>query len=58
MERTVQVWGQPQKVDVWQKSKAVWVASGDYMGQPIETQDRSAGAALKRWREAATSRGG
>ncbi len=58
MERTVQVWGKTYKVAVHQRSKSVWVASGDHMGQPIETQDRSAGAALKRWREAATSRGG
>jgi hypothetical protein len=56
-ERTVDVWGKPQTVEVFQKSKSVWVASGSYLGQPVEVQDRSAGAALKRWQEAARYRG-
>ncbi|MGE3745574.1 MAG: hypothetical protein AB7G25_07690 [Sphingomonadaceae bacterium] len=57
MERTVKVWGQPQSVSVHQKSKSVWIAAGNYMGEHIQTQDRSAGAAVKRWVDAATYRG-
>jgi len=53
-EHTVTVWGTPCKVSVYRKSKSVWVASGDYLGEAITVQDRSAGSALKRWREAAT----
>lgn len=58
MERTVEVWGQQVPVSVYRKSKSVWVAVGSYMEQRIETQDRSEGSALKRWREAARYRGG
>jgi hypothetical protein len=56
-QRTVVVWGEPQVVSVHRKSKSVWVAVGDYMGDSITVQDRSEGAALKRWREAATYKG-
>jgi len=56
-QRTVIVWGKPQVVSVDRRSKSVWVAVGDYMGEPITVQDRSESAALKRWREAATYKG-
>jgi hypothetical protein len=54
---TTSVWGKDHKVTVYQKSKTVWVAVGDYMGQQLVVQDRSEGTALKRWREAAKHRG-
>lgn len=57
-ERTVLVWDKPQKVTVYQKSKSVWIAVGEYMGQRVETKDSSEGSALKRWAEAAKYRGG
>jgi hypothetical protein len=57
MERTVQVWGRPHLVSVEQRSKSVWIAFGDYMGQRIECKDRSPGSALKRWADAAKYRG-
>jgi hypothetical protein len=56
--RTVSVWGHLQKVNVYQKSAMVWVAYADYMGEPIEEKGESEGAALKRWSEAARSKGG
>ena len=56
-ERTVLVWDKPHIVSVNRKSKSVWVAVGDYMGKTIRVQDRSEGAAVKRWREAAEYRG-
>jgi hypothetical protein len=49
----VEVWGVSVPVDVYQKSKSVWIASGAYMGKHIETKDRSAGSALLRWKDAA-----
>ena len=55
--RKVNVWGEPHEVETYQKSKSVWVASGEYMGKPITVQDRSEGSAIKRWHEAATYAG-
>lgn len=57
-ERTVEVWGKRVTVTVYQKSKSVWIASGTYLGQYIETKDCCAGATLLRWKEAARYRGG
>jgi hypothetical protein len=56
-EHSVTVWGKRCPVSVYQKSKSVWIADGDYMGESISVQDRSAGTALKRWKEAATYKG-
>ena len=56
-EHKVTVWSTSHSVTVYQKSKSVWVAVGDYMGERIEAKDTSAGSALKRWKEAATYRG-
>jgi hypothetical protein len=47
----------PYDVNVYQKSKSVWIAVGNYMGARITVQDRSEGTALKRWQEAAHYRG-
>jgi hypothetical protein len=56
-EHTVEVWGKRHTIGVYQTSKSVWIAVGDYMGKPIEVKDRSKGAVIKRWGEAARSRG-
>jgi hypothetical protein len=56
-EHHVNVWDKPHVVTVYQKSKTVWIAVGEYMGETIEVKDQSEGAALKRWREAATYKG-
>jgi len=57
MDRTVEVWGTRYPVSVDQRSKSVWVAVGDYMGERIETKGKSESTALKRWGEAARYRG-
>jgi hypothetical protein len=57
LKRTVSVWGKPYEISLYRKSKSVWIAVGDYMGTTITVQDRSEGAAIKRWREAAEHRG-
>lgn len=54
---TVTVWGQTYEVSVHQKSKAVWVARAEYMGEQIETKGATQGAAVIRWREAAQYKG-
>lgn len=58
MQQRVIVWGEPIMVDVHQRSKSVWVARGEYMGQHIETTDRTASTAATRWQEAARYKGG
>ena len=58
MQRRVTVWGEPIMIDVYQRSKSVWVASGEYLGHSIQTTDRSASTAAKRWQEAAKYKGG
>ena len=55
---TVEVWGKSYTVTTRQKSKSVWVAVGVYMGESIQIEDRSKGAAIKRWKERAHSKGG
>ena len=58
MAQTVQVWGKPVEVEVYQRSKSVWVAVGIYMGERIEVTDRSRTSALGLWQRTATYRGG
>ncbi len=58
MKQRVTVWGEALEVSVHQKSKSVWVASGEYLGKHITTQDRTPSTAAKRWGEAARSHGG
>jgi hypothetical protein len=50
-EHKVIAWGKPHTVTVDQKSKGVWVAVGDCLGEPITVQGRTKGAAIKRWCE-------
>jgi len=53
-ERTVAAWGRLQNIIVYQKSKAVWVASGKYMEEDHQSEGPTANAAAKRWQEWAT----
>lgn len=53
VQRTVYVWDKPYVVSVDRKSKSVWIVVGDYMDASIRVEDRSEGAALERWCEAA-----
>ena len=55
MERLVKVWEgeKPCEITVVQKSKSVWIASGEYMGKQITVQGRSANNAAAIWRDAA-----
>ena len=48
-ERTVQVWDHPPVISVYQKSKSVWIALGDYMGQRVEVKGSSLTSATKHW---------
>ena len=53
----VQVWGKSYIVWVSRLPKTVWEAVGEYMGQSLRVEDKTATTVLKRWREAATCKG-
>lgn len=57
MEHQVRVYNRTYQVAVYQKSKTVWIAVGEYEGARIEVKGRSEGTALSQWREAARYRG-
>lgn len=57
MERTVTVWDRQYTIEVYQKSKTVWIAVGDYMGQRIEVKSRSSSSAAALWKDAASYKG-
>jgi hypothetical protein len=57
MKRTVSVWDKPHEIDVYKKSKSVWVAVGEYMGERIEVKGRTETQAASAWREAARYKG-
>jgi len=53
----LKVWEEQIEITVYQKSKSVWIAVGQYMGKPLETKGRSEGSAAVLWRDAARYRG-
>lgn len=53
----VNVWDKPHEVTVYQKSKSVWIAVGEYMGERLEVKGRNESQALSVWREAARYKG-
>ena len=54
---SVRAWNEDVKVNVYQKSKSVWVAVGTYQGHHIEMKGRSASSALALWRDAVRHKG-
>lgn len=57
MSDIVRVWNVDVEVNVYQKSKSVWIAVGTYLGQSIEVKGRSASSALALWRDTARYKG-
>ena len=57
MKTVVTISDQPYEITVYQKSRTVWIAVGDYMGKKIERKARSARSAASHWRAAARYRG-
>jgi hypothetical protein len=57
MEHVVKVWEQQCRISVHQKSKSVWIAVGNYLGERVEVKGRSETQAVSAWREAAQYRG-
>jgi len=56
-ERGVAVGGRLQNIIVYQKTKAVWVATGKYMDDDHQAEGQTANAAAKRWQQWATYKG-
>ena len=57
MKLMVKVWDEPHEIDVYQKSKSVWIAVGEYMGERLEVKGRTESQAANNWREAARYKG-
>jgi hypothetical protein len=57
MKTTVTVWGKQYEITVYQQSKSVWIAVGDYEGQEIRVQNRSRTSVASLWQETARYRG-
>jgi len=53
LDRSIIIEGKLCTVVAYQRSKTVWIASGDYLGQRIEMRGSSANSAVKRWADAA-----
>ena len=53
----VEVWSKRYEITVYQKSKSVWIAAGDYMGHRVEVKGSSANSAATHWKDAARYRG-
>ena len=54
-KRTVKLHGRHCEISVHREGKHVWIAVGDYLGKEIRAQAESEGAAVKRWREIAST---
>jgi hypothetical protein len=53
---SVSIGSKTYEVTVYQRSKSVWIATGDFMGETLKVKDRSQTTALSAWREAARYR--
>ena len=60
MSRThkVRVYGETVEVEAYQRSKTVWLASGDFDGRSIEVKRSSESSAVAAWVCVATARAG
>ena len=56
-KRTVKLHGRHCEISVHREGKHIWFAVGDYLGKEIRAQAESEGAAVKRWRETASTMG-
>jgi hypothetical protein len=56
-EHIIRVWDKPYPVSTYQRSKSVWVASGEFMDESHSSEDRTEGTSIKRWREWARYKG-
>lgn len=57
MKQSITVWDELVVIDIYRRSKTVWVATGKYMGEHFNAAASTASAAADRWQEAARIRG-
>jgi hypothetical protein len=57
VKQTVNMWDNPHEITVYQKSKSVWIAVGEYMGDRLEAKGQTLSQAANHWRETARYRG-
>lgn len=57
MKQSIAVWDELVVIDIYRRSKTVWVATGRYMDKHLNAAASTASAAAKRWQDAATKRG-
>ena len=53
MKQRVVVWGERVDVEVYRRSKTVWIARGEYNGKSYEGKASTRGSAAKAWADAA-----
>ena len=51
MKVNVEVWGEHVEIDVYQHSKAVWIAVGTFHGKRYKVEQPTEDAATKGWIE-------
>ena len=56
-KHTVKLHGRHCQISVYREGKHIWFAVGDYLGKEIRVEAESEGAAVKRWRETASTMG-
>jgi hypothetical protein len=56
-KRTVKLHGRHCEISLHREGKHIWFAVGDYLGKEIRAQAESEAAAVKRWRETASTMG-
>jgi hypothetical protein len=54
-KHTVKLHGHHCEISVHREAKHIWLAVGGYLGKEIRAQAESEGAAVKRWRETAST---
>jgi hypothetical protein len=54
---TVKVLGQRHEIVVFKQPTGVWLAAGNYMGEPLRVSGSSRSAAAREWRDAAKYKG-
>jgi hypothetical protein len=54
-KHTVKLHGHHCEISVHREGKHTWFAVGDYLGKEIRVHAESEGAAVKRWRETAST---
>ena len=50
---SVEAYPETCQVHVYQRSKTVWVATGTFMGEPLQQTGRSEQSAVNKWKDVA-----